>query len=62
MDALKADDIAQYLRQPPGERLLEALQLMRDGIVLKRANLRRAYPDASEEALDAMLMAWMARE
>lgn len=62
MDPLRAEEIERYRRQPPAERLREALQVMADGIALKRGNLRRQFPDLSEAEIDAKLDAWLQRE
>jgi hypothetical protein len=35
------------------------LDLFETGVALMRQNLRRAHPDASEEAVDDLLVAWL---
>lgn len=62
MDPLRAEEIERYRRQPPAERLLETLQVMADGIALKRGNLRRQFPELSEAEVDAKLDTWLQRE
>lgn len=62
MDPLRAEEIERYRRQPSAERLLEPLQVMADGIALKRGNLRRQFPTLSEAEIDAKLDAWLQRE
>ena len=62
MDPLRTEEIERYRRQPSAERLLEALQVMADGIALKRGNLRRQFPTLSEAENDAKLQAWLERE
>lgn len=62
MDPFRAEEIERYRRTPPGARLLEALDAMRDGFSLKWQNLKRQYPHASEQELDRMLLAWMSRD
>jgi len=59
VDQLKQDDLERARRTPPAVKLLQALELMHDGIVLKRVNLRIRHPQASEQAIDAMLEAWL---
>ena len=62
MDPFRDEEIERYRRQPPAERLRSGLEVMADGIAMKRANLRRAHPDRDEATIDAMLDAWLARE
>ena len=59
---LRAEEVERYKAQSPGERAREALQVMRDGFALKRGNLRRQHPQASEDEIDSMLLAWMASD
>lgn len=40
-------------------RLLMALQLSDDGLEMMRMNLRRRHPDASEEELGRLFLAWL---
>lgn len=61
VDPLRAEEIERYRRQPPAERLRLALEVMADGIAMKRANLRRAHPECDDATIDAMLDAWLAR-
>jgi hypothetical protein len=60
MDSLKADSVREHHEGSAHDRLLQALEVMRDGFLLKRANLRRQYPDETEDQIDARLTAWMA--
>lgn len=62
VDPLRADDIAYYGSLTPGERLRLALQMMEDGFAMQRANLRRRHPEATDEEVDELLLAWMCRE
>lgn len=41
------------------ERLRQALDMMDAGISMKRAQLRRQYPDASEEENERRLRDWL---
>jgi hypothetical protein len=59
VDALREDDLERARSTPPGEKLRQALELMQLGIALKRRRLRAAEPGASEEEIDARLLAWM---
>lgn len=61
VDALLREEIERYRLQPSAERLIEALQVMGDGLELQRGNLRRQFPQLSEADLDAKLDAWMQR-
>lgn len=61
MDPFRAEEIERYRRQPPGERLLEALRVMDEGIAMKRANLVRRHPELDDVAIDAKLQAWLDR-
>lgn len=40
-------------------RLRLALDMFEDGVALKRQNLRRADPQASDEEIDRRLRAWL---
>jgi hypothetical protein len=62
MGPFRAEEIERYRRQPPGARLLEALEVLADGIAMKRANLRRVHPELGEEAIEALLDAWLERD
>jgi hypothetical protein len=60
MDSLKADSVREHRESSASDRLVQALEVMHDGFVLKRANLRRQYPDETEDEIDARLATWMA--
>lgn len=60
MDPLKAEASSFHRRGSAGQRLLQALHLMRDGFALKRANLQRLHADDTAEQIDARLVTWMA--
>lgn len=53
------DDLERARRTPPGEKLRQALELMELGIDLQRRRLRAVHATASEEEIDAHLLAWM---
>ncbi|HSO33409.1 MAG TPA: hypothetical protein VLT33_12835 [Labilithrix sp.] len=59
MDALRKDDLERARRTSPGEKLRQALELMQLGIELQRRRLRAVDPAASEQEIDARLLAWM---
>ncbi|HSU38103.1 MAG TPA: hypothetical protein VLJ38_01015 [Polyangiaceae bacterium] len=59
MDALEADDREQALRLDPAEKLMQALEIMRAGIRLKRSTLRRQFPEADEADVDRRLAEWL---
>jgi hypothetical protein len=59
MDALAADDLETRRRTSPEEKLAMALELAEAGIRLKRAALRQALPDATEEDVEAALERWL---
>jgi hypothetical protein len=59
MDALAADDLETSRRTSPEEKLVMALEMAEAGIRLKRATLRQALPDATEEDVEAALERWL---
>lgn len=40
-------------------RLREALRMHDEGVALMRQTLRRKHPDASDERIEEMLLAWL---
>jgi hypothetical protein len=48
--------------QTPEERLRQAIELHDVGVAVQLQNLRRKHPTHSDEALAALLGAWLARE
>lgn len=62
MDRLRQDDIERARRTPPGEKLLQALDLMATGIELYRAGVRSRRPDATEAEIDAEVRRWLIRD
>lgn len=62
MDALEAHDREQALRLGPAEKLVQALEVMRAGIRLKRSTLRQQFPEADEAELDRRLAEWLQSE
>jgi len=59
MDALDAHDRVDARRLSPAEKLLQALEVMRAGIRLKRSTLRRQFPEADEDDVDLRLAEWL---
>ncbi len=59
MDALIADDLETSRQTPPAEKLAQALDMAEAGIQLKRAALRLALPDSTEQDVDAALERWL---
>lgn len=51
------DDTEERLRK----RFLIAVELAETGIAIKRQNLRRKHPDATEDEIDRMLRDWRRR-
>jgi hypothetical protein len=62
MDSLRRQDIELARSTSPEERGRQALEAMRTGIRLKRANLRTRHPGATEEAIEAQLVLWLERD
>ena len=60
MDTLRTERIEASQQFDAAERLLQALEVMRDGFALKRSNLRRQHPVESDEHIEARLTIWMA--
>jgi hypothetical protein len=59
VDPLVASDLEIARATPPGERLAQAIELMETGLRLKRANLRRAMPEATSAEIDAAFERWL---
>lgn len=62
MDPFLAQDIEASRKTPPAEKLVEALNLMRVGIELKREQLRRRSPELEEGELEKKLTHWLVRD
>lgn len=62
VDALHAHDLEQARQLTPGEKLEQALEVMRAGIRLKRSTLRRQHPHADDAELDRRLEEWLAHD
>ena len=59
MDALTADDLETSRRTLPEEKLAQVLDMAEAGIRLKRATLRHASPNSTEQDVDAALERWL---
>jgi len=59
MDALTADDLETSRRTLPEEKLAQVLDMSEAGIRLKRAALRHASPNSTEQDVDAALEQWL---
>jgi len=59
MNRLRRDDHERARATPPAEKLRQALEMMDQGIRLKRASLRARHPTASEEEIDSRLREWL---
>lgn len=62
MDALQAHDREQAHRLNPAEKLVQALEVMRAGIRLKRSALRRQFPEADQAEVDRRLAEWLSSD
>ena len=62
MQPLEAHDREQALRLSPAEKLLQALEVMRAGIRLKRSALRQRFPDADAADIERRLTEWLRSE
>ena len=56
---MRADDVARARRTPERERLAQALDLMKAGIVLKRSALRVLHPEESDKEIESRLTLWL---
>jgi hypothetical protein len=45
--------------QATAERLRQTLDLFEAGLSMKRAQLRRGHPEATEDEIEALLQAWL---
>ncbi len=61
VDPFLAQDIEASRQASPGEKLLQALDLMQLGIEMKEQQLRAKHPELTEEQLEVKLQLWLAR-
>ena len=59
MDALEASDIEVARRTPPERKLAQALEMMSVGLRLKRQQLRREHPAASDTEIERLYVTWL---
>lgn len=59
MSDLRERRLSEEPRGTPGERLLEALDLMALGMDLRRAGERARHPDATDDEIERRVMAWL---
>lgn len=62
MDPIEFDEIQRARKTPQGEKLWQAAELMALGIRMMRRNLRRRYPMAPTDEIEARLRQWMLEE
>jgi hypothetical protein len=62
VDILRRDDIERARKTPPEVKALQALEMMRLGIRLKRDALKRQFPSEEAEAIEARLRRWLASD
>jgi hypothetical protein len=58
----RALDHLPQVEETAAERFRQALSLFDDGVALQRMNLRRRYPQQSDEEIERLLLGWLARE
>lgn len=59
VDSLQAHDRDEAQRLSPSEKLAQALEMMRVGIIMKRSLVRRRFPEAAEADIERLLDAWL---
>jgi hypothetical protein len=57
---LRRDDIERARATPTAEKARQTFALADEGIAMKRARLRAAHPDESEDEIGERLSAWLA--
>lgn len=62
MDALRRESLERARRTPCEVKAVQALEAMRTGIRLRRADLRLRHPEASDAELEERLRAWLLRD
>lgn len=62
MDDLRGHEIEHAKASSPEERAIQALEAMKLGLRLKRMNLRRQFPDATEDQIERHFRAWLAND
>lgn len=59
MDALEQSDIDFARRATPEQKLAQALQMMAEGLRLKRQQIRREHPSLSDHELEKLYLEWL---
>ncbi|MEW6279969.1 MAG: hypothetical protein AB1758_15170 [Candidatus Eremiobacterota bacterium] len=58
-----ADRLRKFIREAPElsalEKFRQAMEMVDSGHEMMRLNLKREYPDESEEQIEARLVAWI---
>jgi hypothetical protein len=62
MDALERSDIELDSRTSASTKLAQALEMMAEGLKLKRAMLEQQHPELDERALDGLFQNWLCSE
>jgi hypothetical protein len=62
VDALEQSDIEFARRATPEQKLAQALQMMADGLRLKRQQLHREHPAMSDAELEKLYLEWLFRD
>lgn len=53
------EELRDAIDARPEEKARQTFALMRSGFAFKRAQLRVRHPDASEEAIERLFVAWL---
>ena len=59
MDALARSDLDLERALTPAQKLAQALEMMELGLRLKRQALRRDNPQATEQEIERLYLAWL---
>lgn len=59
MDALNRSDLELDAKTTQGQKLVEALELMSVGMRLERQRLRQKHPEATDQQLEELFLAWL---
>ena len=59
VDALEQSDIDFARAATPEQKLAQALQMMAEGLRLKREQLRREHPSLTDDELEKLYIAWL---
>jgi hypothetical protein len=59
VDALNRSDLELDAKTTQGQKLVEALELMSVGMRLERQRLRQKHPEATDQQLEELFLAWL---